>query len=227
MPPFDTTISRSEARQIYNALGAGLDGAARYEAQARAHAIAALGLAPSQRVLQVGVGTDGEHRTLEQAVMPDGQAVGLDLSRVMRDLTRRRTAEPLCEGDAVVLPFPARCFDRLFAAYLRDLLPTDDLLRPPAEFARVLRTEGHVVLVSLTEGVDLASQLFVAFWKLRFRLNPDALGGRRPLRLAPLIEGTGLALKQREVSVQRGFPSEVVVVEFPRSARGIGPPVLA
>jgi len=136
VPPSDPTSSRSEARQIYNALGAGLDGAARYEAQARARAIAALGLAHGQRVLQVGVGTGGAHRARDRAVMPGGRAVGLDLSRVMRDLTRRRTAAPLCAGDAVALPFAARCFDRLFSASLLDLLPTDELPRPGRVRAR-------------------------------------------------------------------------------------------
>ena len=221
MPPLDPTISRSEARQMYNALGAGLDGAARYEAQARAHAIAALGLAPGQRVLQVGVGTGGAHRALDRAVMPGGRAVGLDLSRVMLDLTRRRTAAPLCEGDAVALPFAARCFDRLFSAYLLDLLPTDELPRALAEFARVLRPGGRVVVVSLTEGVDLPSRLFVAAWKLRFRLAPRSLGGCRPLRLRALVERAGFVVERREVITQRGFPSEIVAATLPSAAERV------
>lgn len=211
MPVFDTTISRAEARQVYNALGAGLDRTARYEARARSAALSALALAPGQRVLQVGVGTGGEHQALDRAVAPGGRAIGLDLSRAMLALTRRRSDAPLCEGDVIALPFAARCFDRLFSAYLLDLLPAADLPRALAEFARVLRPGGRLALVSLTEGIDPASRLFVAAWKLRFRLNPRALGGCRPLRLVSLVARAGFVVERREVIVQRAFPSEMVV----------------
>ncbi len=210
------TISRAEARRIYDTLGAGLDRAARFESRARASALAALALAPGQRALQVGVGTGGDHLALARAVAPGGVAVGLDLSPVMLGLTRRRVAAPLCEGDAVALPFAARSFDRLFSAYLLDLLPAADLPRALAEFARVLRPTGRLALVSLTEGNSPAGRLFVALWKLRFRLAPRSLGGCRPLRLLPLVEQAGFAVERRVLITQRGFPSEVVVATPPR-----------
>lgn len=218
---FDTTISRAQARQAYDTLGAGLDRAARYEARAGAHALATLGLTPGQRALQIGVGTGRAHLAIARAVAPCGQAVGLDLSRVMLDLSRRRTAAPLCEDDAVALPFAARCFNRLFSAYLLDLLPTDDLLRALAEFARVLRPGRRLALVSLTEGVDLPSRLFVAAWKLRFRLAPQSLGGCRPLRLRALVERAGFVVERREVITQRGFPSEIVAATLPSAAERV------
>ncbi len=227
VPPFDTTISRDEARRVYNTLGTELDRSARYEERARRYALDALDLQSGQWVLQVGVGTGGEHLALVRAVGSGGLAVGLDLSRTMLELTRRTSDTPLCEGDAVMLPFAARSFDRLFCAYVLDLLPAADLPGALAEFTRVLRPDGQAVLVSLTEGVTAASRLFVATWNFRFRLKPRALGGCRPLQLLPLLEHTGLAVVQREVVVQRGFPSEVVVVELPRSAWDGEPPVPA
>jgi ubiquinone/menaquinone biosynthesis C-methylase UbiE len=218
---FDTTISRAQARQAYDTLGAGLDRAARYEARAGAHALATLGLTPGQRALQIGVGTGRAHLAIARAVAPCGQAFGLDLSRVMLHLTRRRCATPLCAGDAVALPFAARSFDRLYCAYLLDLLPATDLPHALAEFARVLRPTGRLALVSLTEGVDLPSRLFVAAWKLRFRLAPRSLGGCRPLRLGALVERAGFVVERREVITQRGFPSEIVVATLPSAAERV------
>lgn len=204
------TISRAEARRIYDRLGSGLDRAERFEAEAKARALSLLAVAPGQRVLQVSVGTGAEHAALKAAVGPAGLAVGADLSRGMLRLTRQRADTPLCEGDALRLPFATASFDRLFSAYLLDLLPAAELPAVLAEFRRVLRPGGRLVLVSLTEGVDPASALFVAGWKLLFRVAPRRLGGCRPLELTPLLEGVGLTV-ERHVVVQRGFPSEVLV----------------
>ena len=57
VPPFDTTISRDEARRVYNTLGTELERSARYEERARRYALDALDLQPDQQVLQIGVGT--------------------------------------------------------------------------------------------------------------------------------------------------------------------------
>jgi demethylmenaquinone methyltransferase/2-methoxy-6-polyprenyl-1,4-benzoquinol methylase len=204
------TISRSAARQIYNRLGAGLDRSDVFEGRAKARALAALALAPRQRVLQVGVGTGTEHAALRHAVGPHGLVVGCDLSRGMLQLTRQRADTPLCEGDVVQLPLRSQRFDRVFSAYLLDLIPLADIPLALAEFRRVLRPDGRLVLVSLTEGTDLASRVFIAGWKLVYQLDPRRLGGCRPLQLADLLKRAGFIV-QRDVVVQRGFPSEVLV----------------
>lgn len=82
----------------------------------------------------------------------------------------------------------------------------------------MLRPGGRLVLVSLTEGVDLPSQLFVAGWKLAYRLDPRRLGGCRPLQLAGMLGAAGFAVERRMV-VQGGFPSEVLVGTKPRWRR--------
>ncbi len=214
VPPFDTTISHDEARRVYNTLGTELDRSARCEERARRYALDALDLQPDQRVLQIGIGTGGAHLALARAVGSGGRIVGLDLSRTMLELTRRTSDTSLCEGDAVALPFAARSFDRLFCAYVLDLLPAADLPHALAEFARVLRPDGRVALVSLTEGTTVASRLFVAAWNLRFRWNARLLGGCRPLQLLPILDHGGLTMVHRRVIVQWGFPSEVVVAKL-------------
>jgi ubiquinone/menaquinone biosynthesis C-methylase UbiE len=204
------TIARGEARRIYDRLGAGLDRAARFERRAKALALELLAVEFDKRVLHVGVGTGAEHAALRQAAGPRGLVVGCDLSRGMLQLTRRRADTPLCESDAARLPFASGQFDRLFSAYMLDLIPLAEIPEVLSEFRRVLRPSGRLVLVSLTEGANLSSRLFVAGWKLAYRLDPRRLGGCRPLQLAGLLEAAGFAV-ERHVVVQRGFPSEVLV----------------
>ena len=212
------TISRADARRVYNQLGRKLDHADRQEGRAKAAALALLGLAAGQQVLQVSVGTGGEQATISQAVAPGGTVVGLDLARGLLELTRQRADTPLCEGDAAALPFAAASFDRLFSAYMLDLLSMRDIPQVLAEFRRVLRPGGRLALVSLTEGVDVASRLFVASWKLGYQLDRERYGGCRPMELSRLVVQAGFGLEQRSVVVQRGFPSEIVV-----AVRGVHP----
>jgi ubiquinone/menaquinone biosynthesis C-methylase UbiE len=205
----EQTISRPRARRIYNTIGTRLDRMQGFEARAKQRGLELLAPTSGQRVLQVGVGTGIEQTALSVAVAPHGIVVGYDLAREMLLLTRRRVATPLCEGDALRLPFPQASFDRLFGAYLLDLLPLGDIPLVLREFHRVLKPDGQLVLVSLTEGVDLASRLFVADWMLLYRLSPQRLGGCRPLQLHTLLSQVGFQVR-REVIVQRGFPSEVL-----------------
>ena len=68
----------------------------------------------------------------------------------------------LGQADAHTLPFPCAAFDRLYTSYVLDLLPQADLASILSEFWRVLKDDGLIVLVALTEGVNLPSRLLVA-----------------------------------------------------------------
>ncbi|MEM8534229.1 MAG: methyltransferase domain-containing protein [Chloroflexota bacterium] len=207
----EQTISVDAARRVYNRLGRQLNAAERYEAHAKSKALQLLATRPNQRILHVGVGTGREHAQLHQTVVPDGVVVGVDLSRTMLELTRSRIDTPLCEGNAVSLPFANASFDRIFSAYMLDLIDITDIFRVLDEFRRVLKPDGRMVLVSLTEGISLSSRLFVALWKLRYVINPHTLGGCRPIRLSEPVQRAGFTLVTQTVVVQNRFPSEIVV----------------
>lgn len=211
----DQSISTSDARRLYNWLGARYDAAERYESRAKARAGRLLGLAPGQRVLHVGVGTGHDQAQLQEAVAPGGIVVGVDISPVMLGLTHTRTGATLIQADARALPVGSASFDRLFSAYLLDLLPSSDLLAQLAEFQRVLRPGGRLALVSLTEGISPASRLMVGAWRRAYRASPLLCGGCRPLQLAVPAHVAGFALIAREVLVQLGVPSEVLVLARP------------
>ena len=207
------TISRAAARRYYDRLGAYQDWAGRFEGHAKARALALLAPTPGSRVLNVGVGTGKEHAHIAAAVAPGGVAVGLDVSPVMLNLTRTRTGMSVCLGDARRLPFTGAGFDCLFAAYVLDLLPAPDLPALLHDFRRVLAPGGRLVLVTLTEGVDRPSRALMALWKWIYAISPEGCGGCRPLQLAGLVREAGFHLTTREVVVQWGVPSEVIVAE--------------
>jgi ubiquinone/menaquinone biosynthesis C-methylase UbiE len=206
-------ISTSDARRLYDWLGARYDAAERYESRAKACARNLLGLAPGQRVLHVGVGTGHDQAQLQEAVAPGGMVVGVDISPVMLGLTRTRANAALIRVDARRLPCETASFDRLFSAYLLDLLPASDLPAQLAEFQRVLQPGGWLALVSLTAGTSRSSRLVVGGWKLAYRVSPLLCGGCRPLQVAALAQAAGFAVIAHEVVVQLGVPSEVLVLE--------------
>lgn len=85
----------------------------RYTAYRRM-AIAALGLQPGDKVVDIGCGTGLNFPYLEKAIGPSGTLIGVDLTDAMLDQARRRVATNgwknvrLIRSDAAAFSFPAR-----------------------------------------------------------------------------------------------------------------------
>ena len=203
-------ISHEAARRYYDGLARAHDLAERYEGRAKARALALLQVGTGQHVVNVGVGTGLDHIRLVHAVGPGGLALGLDLSRVMLALTRERTHAPVCQADALRLPLPNETCDRVFCAYLLDLLPEREIATVLAELYRILRPGGRIALVSLTDGTTLASRAVIAAWRAIHAINPLILGGCRPVHLTGLVRAAGFIDLESETIVQFGIPSEIV-----------------
>lgn len=205
------TLSTGAARRFYDFWGAGYDWFSFTEARAKARALELLDLAPGQYVLNAGLGTGKEHLQIQAAIAPDGKAYGVDLSSKMVSVARARTGASLCQADARSLPFTGATFDRLYCAYVLDLIAAVDLPALLSRFRRILKPGGRMILVCLTEGVDLPSRAFVSLWKAAYGLSPAACGGCRPLRLSGLAQHAGFIHIQSEVVVQLGVPSEILM----------------
>jgi ubiquinone/menaquinone biosynthesis C-methylase UbiE len=211
------TISAQTARRVYDRMGVRHDLAERYEGRAKQRAIAGLNLAAGQCLLNVGVGTGIEHRQMQTVMARGGLPVGIDLSGVMLRLTQERTGAPLCHADVRKLPFASGRFNRLFCAYVLDLIPYAELPDLLLEFSRVLKPGGRMALVGLTEGTDAASKLVITLWKTVYRVSPSMLGGCRPLQLSTLVDHAGFDVLHDEVVVQWGLPSEILIANRPDS----------
>lgn len=209
----DETISTQQAQNFYNRLGHRYDWTTFFESAAKERALARLNLQPGLAVLDVGAGTGRALDEIQEAVGAAGSAVGIDASFVMSQLAGSRSQAGALMAEANRLPFKSDNFDRIYAAYLLDLLPVATIPEILLEFKRVLRPDGFMVLLSLTEGGDAISKSIVAGWKALYRVAPLACGGCRPLQLRSLIEAAGLEIQSLEIVQQWGVASELAVVK--------------
>lgn len=99
---------------------------------------------PAGRVLEVGCGTGHWLNLLKPRVR---QAVGLDLSPGMLEQARRGGLRLLACGQAAQLPFPARCFDVVFAVNAIHHFP--DPQQFIVEAYRLLRPGGTLAIVGM------------------------------------------------------------------------------
>lgn len=204
------TLPPQDVLRLYDRIGSRYDWFAAMEGRAKALALEQLDLSPGMQVLEIGVGTGHDHVYIQERITPGGIAFGLDLSGVMLKLCRQRSDALLCQADARRLPYLAGGFDRLYAAYVLDLLPLSAIPATLGEFRRVLKPGGCLVTVSMTEGSSLPNRAIMGAWKLAYRLSPYTCAGCRPLHLAPMMKEAGMDISYHTVISQLGLPSEVI-----------------
>jgi len=113
----------------------------------RRQALLRAGLTAGMRALDVGVGTGLVAREIKRVLGGNGDVIGIDPSAGMMT---SGGIEGVClvQGRAEVLPFADASFDFLTLGFaLRHL---DDLEHVFAEFRRVLRPEGKILVLEIT-----------------------------------------------------------------------------
>lgn len=125
--------------------------------------VAALGLQPGQRVLEVGVGTGRNLPWLRQAAGETGIVAATDFSRGMLLQCRRRHAQQahLLQAGAEHLPFADATFDAVLHYGAVNIFA--DVPAAIAEMARVTRPGGRVVLSDQGVREELRHGLRYAF----------------------------------------------------------------
>ncbi|MBI1872814.1 MAG: methyltransferase domain-containing protein [Acidobacteria bacterium] len=114
----------------------------------RLQAIQRMGLAPGDRILEVGVGTGINMRLYP----PNCSVTGIDLSDSMLEKARDRVARQclrnvrLFQMDAADLKFRDESFDIVYAPYLISVVP--DPVKVVGEMRRVCRTGGRIIVLN-------------------------------------------------------------------------------
>jgi ubiquinone/menaquinone biosynthesis C-methylase UbiE len=167
---------------------------------------------PGEDVLEVATGTGVQLVNLAHR-NPRGHTVGVELSEGMLRRTRARLQSAgldqveLLSADARDLPFPDASFDLVVNSYMLDLLPREDIPRVLAEFQRVLKPDGRLVLSNMTKGEARVHRIWDALYARGIVLTANCRG----VLAAPVLRALGFAVVRREYLAQMGFPTEIVM----------------
>jgi ubiquinone/menaquinone biosynthesis C-methylase UbiE len=204
------SFSKRQASDYYDFLGERYDWISSLSSKAHRHAVSKLELIPAINVLNVGIGTGAGHEEIQNLITPSGVAFGLDISRNMLIITRNKLGCPLLLADGGQQPFRDKQFDRLYCAYTLDLLPAHELSVWLQEFRRVLKPDGRMVLVYMSEGKNILSRVGMSIWQMLYSISPLICGGCRPLNLISLVQQVGFAEVDCETISEFGFPSAIL-----------------
>lgn len=213
-------LSRAEAEAVYDRIGAWQDTQAFYEAPALDALIRHANFHEAASVMEVGCGTGRLAERLLRGHCPSHTRYdAYDLSGTMVRIARERLAafgpratvhatDGRLSRDGSTGPY-----DRVVATYLLDLLPRADAQTFLREAHRRLRGDGRLCLAGLTWGRSFCARGVSGLWDILHRIRPEWVGGCRPLRHRPLLDGARWNVQAHTVVKAWGVPSEVLVAQ--------------
>ncbi|HQP30190.1 MAG TPA: methyltransferase domain-containing protein [Deltaproteobacteria bacterium] len=181
------------------------------ETRARARAVYLAAVGDGQSYLDAAVGTGLTFREVVRR-NPNGENIGIDLSEGMLALARQRLLPvkgahyELQKGSPFALPAHGASIDVLMSCFLFDRIPfawMDTLL---AEFRRVLKSDGKLIMAHMTE----APYIFAKGYEIIYHLAPKAVGARRGVCLSERLVQNGFQVERREYVQQLLFPMEII-----------------
>lgn len=207
------------ARRVYDRIGRFLDTQRVYEDVATESLTRAAHFERSTSVFELGCGT-GRYaaRLLATELPPTSTYMGVDVSPKMVSLSRSRLAPwfprarvELLEPPALVLPADTGTVDRFVATYVFDLLSPEDAQALLGEAARLLRSDGLLGVVSLTNGKTTTSRILSSGMEAIAKRWPGLLGGCQPINLPDLLSGPAWSITHFELTAKFAVPSQVVI----------------
>jgi len=166
-----------------------------------------------EKVLEVAVGPGLSLLELAKRVGNDTRIYGVDLSTHMLDLTEKRLHQEgflngeLREADCRELPFEDDIFDALYNGYMLDLIPLDDLSVVLAEFKRVLKPGGRLILLNMSKEDERITRAEKLYSRLPATFVLYFFGMCRPVLMEGLVKDAGF------VHVSRTFIKGTVASE--------------
>jgi ubiquinone/menaquinone biosynthesis C-methylase UbiE len=188
------------------------------ESRPRRRVLELAAVEPGESVLEVATGTGAQLIRLAEA-NDGGRTVGVELADGMVARTRRRVARAgladrveVMQASALELPLEDAGFDLLVNSYMLDLLPRDEIPRALAEFRRVLRPGGRLVLSNMTVGEARRHRVWDALYARGINLTANCRG----VLAAPVLDELGFVDVRREYLAQMAFPTEIVTARKER-----------
>jgi ubiquinone/menaquinone biosynthesis C-methylase UbiE len=211
----DARVSQNEIAGIYDSFSNIYDIWGNLtESHARSRALELAEIINGLKILEVAVGTGlAFYEIVKQN--PDGTNIGIDISTGMLKKARKRLSQlsaasyELKKGSAFRLEGEDGQFDVLINNYMFDLIPFDQMDAVLAEFKRVLKKGGKLVLVNMTMGEKFGSGIY----DFLYQISPRLMGGCRGIRLSEKLKQQGFRVKLREYHQQCLFPSEVILAQ--------------
>lgn len=208
--------TKAQARASYDRMSRSYDlFAGNFEKRLRNLALERLGVAAGEAVLEIGFGTGHSLEQIAKAVGEKGRVSGVDLSRGMLTVSRKRLdraglserVELHC-GDAAQLPYADEDFDAAFMSFTLELFDTPEIPIVLGEIKRVLKTGGRLGVVSLSREDGLSLMLRVYEW-LHQRL-PQYIDCR-PIYIAQALQDAGFQIVHSEKESLWGLPAKIAV----------------
>jgi ubiquinone/menaquinone biosynthesis C-methylase UbiE len=211
----DARIEQRDIASVYDRIAPVYDIWGRLtESRARDRALELAAIEDGQSILEVAVGTGLAFRRIVE-MNPTGDNLGIDLSPGMLGRARRRMAGLTGSGYSLALasafdiPVADGSIDVLVNNYMFDLIAFDEMDSVLAEFRRVLKPNGKLVLVNMTKGERFGSKVYERI----YRLSPRTMGGCRGVNLSDRLQESGFRVETREYHQQMLFPSEVILAK--------------
>lgn len=184
-----------------------------FHSRAHDEALHMAGLHDGMRILEVATGSGEMFKRLVR-LNRNGFTIGIDLSPRMAALTQERArrrhpqARVHCQAvDARFMPFRDKSFDALICCYLLELLSEEDIVRTLAEFHRVLRLRGLLVLTMIGQNAELFNRAY----EICGRLAP-AFWGRQVEESTPYyLEQAGFRVRAQKLVRQNFYPSTILL----------------
>ncbi|HKI49175.1 MAG TPA: methyltransferase domain-containing protein [Desulfobacteria bacterium] len=209
----DARVSQNRIGQVYDRIAPLYDIWGKLtESRARRRAIALAQIKDGQHILEVAIGTGLAFYEIVKR-NPNGRNMGFDLSKGMLEKARKRVGRlseanySLDMGTAFDLNVDTESIDTLVNNYMFDLIPFEDMGKILTEFKRVLKKDGKLVLVNMTEGRHFGSKLY----DFVYNISPKTMGGCRGIELTEKLQQQGFKVELREYYQQMLFPSEVIL----------------
>jgi ubiquinone/menaquinone biosynthesis C-methylase UbiE len=164
--------------------------------KARSTLLDQAGLAPTDRVLDIGCGT-GTFLLLVMRLYPSADATGLDpdpkaLARATKKAAKFRASIRFDQGFSDQLPYSDGSFDRVFSSFMFHHVPQQDRETTFREVRRVLKPAGSFHLVDFKSAE--ASQ---GGWLSHLIHSNHHLEGNSPSQILALMRQAGLTDSQK------------------------------